>query len=267
MKTFDAEALKKELARLYSDSSKHSSYQSVPGFVADAVGYQVKIDEDWRGDRIRLDYILSRLSGPEYRSWGDFGANTGFFSLSLAHADPGRRVLAIEANPNHAAFIRRIADAFGLGNLEVIGRSITSHSLGSIQRQDVLLHLNVLHHAGLDFDVGCFEEPDGFLPYAQDYLSKLRECARVLVFQMGTNLWGDKSKPIIDYRDDEAKLALLTQLLVRSGWSIEDTAYATRGHDGVIRYQSVKSANDLGLLALSNHVGEFYRRPLFICSA
>lgn len=266
MKIINAEALKAELTDLYSDLSKHSSYQSIPGFVADAIGYQVEINEDWRGDRVRLDYILSRLSGNNYRRWGDFGSNTGFFSLNLAHDDPGRHVLAIEANANHADFIRRVASAFELGNLEVIGRPMAIDDLQSIPRQDVLLHLNVLHHAGADFDVGRVNGPDDFLSYAQTYLERLHECTRILVFQLGTNLWGDKSRPIIDYRDDDAKLVLLSQLLVRSGWRIEDVAYATRGVDGLIQYQSVNAAEGLSHLGLSSHVGEFYRRPLYICS-
>lgn len=282
MKNIDAAAFKAELAGLYADLSKHSIYQSVPGFVAEAIDYHVEINEEWRGDRVRLDYILSRLSDRDGKRWGDFGANTGFFSLSLAHADPDRKVVAIEANPNHATFIRRIADAFELENLEVIGRSIASDDLVSLPRQDVLLHLNVLHHAGADFDVGRVTGPGDFLPYARAYLERLHAATRTLVFQVGTNLWGDKARPIIDYRDDAAKLALLAQLLDDSGWKIDDVAYAAWCSSGAsIRYrplagvdmeslgkcESTEIAPALARFKLGKHMGEFYRRPLFTCSS
>jgi hypothetical protein len=276
MKTVDKEAFKAELAGLYSDLSKHSAYQSIPDFVARIIDYQVPINEDWRGDRVRLDYILSRLSDRSLHHWGDIGANTGFFSLSLANADPQKQVLAIEANPNHADFIRRIGEVFELANLQVMGRPIAIDDLATIPRQDVLLHLNVLHHAGADFDKGFVTGPDDFLPYAETYLRRLHACTRVLVFQVGTNLWGDKGRPIIDYREDAAKLKLLSQLLCSSGWHIDDVAYATRTIGGAIAYEPLSPRLRAGTQAeqttalagfdLSSHIGEFYRRPLFFCT-
>lgn len=280
MKIVDSQALKAELEILYADLSKHSVYQSIPGFVAEKIGYQVSINEDWRGDKVRLDYILRRLGDAGHPSWGDFGANTGFFSLSLAHDHPDRKVLAIEANPNHADFIRKIAEVFELRNLEVLGRPVALDDLASLPPLDVLLHLNVLHHAGADFDKGLVTGTDDFLPYAVDYLQRLRSRCRILVFQMGTNLWGDKAKPIIDFRADAAKLEMLTLLLARGGWRIEDVAYATRRAGEAIRYESLAdvAATTQGPhagegaeailrgMGLDNHIGEFYRRPLFFCS-
>ena len=280
MKNINKDALKSKLAGLYADLSKHSSYQSIPDFVASVLGYQVQINEDWRGDRVRLDYILSRLPDPANRLWGDFGANTGFFSLSIARAWPEREVLAIEANPNHADFIRRVGDAFDVRNLQVIGRPIAIDELETIPRRDVLLHLNVLHHAGSDFDQGRVTGPDDFLHYAREYLQRLRASTRVLVFQVGTNLWGDKAKPIIDFRDDAGKLAMLSDLLTASGWQIDDVAYPTRQGSGRIHYQPLPGtgqlakpgepgtiASALESFALDDHIGEFYRRPLFFCTS
>jgi hypothetical protein len=280
MKSIDTDAFKAELVKLYTDPSKHSAYQSIPDFVSHAIGYQVRINEDWRGDRVRLEYILARLPSHELHQWGDFGANTGFFSLSLAHDTPTRQVLAIEANPNHANFIQRISDVFEINNISVAEQSITIDGLATIPRQDVLLHLNVLHHAGADFDKGRVTGPSDFLAYAQTYLERLHACTRILVFQVGTNLWGDKSKPIIDYREDAAKYELLSQLLLRSGWKIDDVAYAKWREGKPVCYQSLSDVMRdaarptarqlqaaLNQFDLSRHLGEFYRRPLFICSS
>lgn len=281
MKNIDTEAFKAELVGLYTDSSKHSAYQSIPEFVSRALGYQVQINEDWRGDRVRLAYILAHLQGHDLHHWGDFGANTGYFSLSLAHDSTARQVLAIEANPTHANFIQRIADVFEMDNITVVGRPVAIDDLETIPHQDVLLHLNVLHHAGADFDKDRVTGPDDFLAYAQTYLERLHACTRILVFQVGTNLWGDKSKPIIDYREDAAKYHLLSQLLLRSGWNVDDVAYPAWREGKPVCYQSISSAIPeptssaatrelqaaLDELDLSRHIGEFYRRPLFICSS
>ena len=277
-------ALKASLASLYSDKSKHSSYQSVPDFVAKVIDYQEAIQENWRGDSVRLSYIESRLASKELVNWCDFGANTGFFSLTLAHRYPERQLLAVEANPNHAAFISKIIQAFHMGNIQVLGEPITLETLAKVQGQDVMLHLNVLHHAGADFDKGLVSGTDDFLTYAEEYLRRLRKCTRKLVFQLGSNLWGDKSKPIIDHRADAEKLALFAGLLQRAGWRIDEVAYAANNEGRSIEYRAlsfdVTSAleSDLPRISmpkiesalehfnLSNHIGEFYRRPLFICT-
>ncbi len=276
MKQIDAASLREELANLYGDLSKHSNYQSIPRFVANAIDYHVNINESWRGDRVRLEYIRSRLP-VNTGSWGDFGANTGYFSLSLAQENPGLRVFAIEANRNHASFIRRIVSAFKLDNIEVIEKPIGIADLASLPRFDVLLHLNVLHHAGADFDTGLVTGPSDFVTYASRYLHRLLDCTDTLVFQIGTNLWGDKSLPIIDFQKDAAKLELLFGLLVDAGWRVDEVAYAVRNKEDSIGYVPLPQAclqpgttaqlvEALEPFNLANHTGEFYRRPLFIAS-
>ena len=277
MSELDKGALRDTLSRLYADMSKHSTYQTVPDFVSEVIDYQVQIDENWRGDRVRLRYFERRLAGHAGRRWADFGANTGFFSLSLAHADPARQVMAIEGNPNHATFIRTIAEAFDLSNVEVLSRAVTIDDLDTLPTQDVMLHLNVLHHAGADFDAGRVDTADDFLGYAHTYLMRLRARVGTLVFQVGTNLWGDKGKPVIDYTDDVGKLVLLADLLRNAGWRIESVAYPTRPADGPIEYVDLPAGLDLADRAaiglalapynLHEHRGEFYRRPLFVCHA
>lgn len=278
MSEVDNRALRQTLSQLYADMSKHSAYQTVPDFVSDVSGYKVKIDEGWRGDRVRLRWIERVLADTVGRRWSDFGANTGYFSLSLAHIDSSREVLAIEANPSHAEFIRVIAETFRIENLEVIARAIGIDDLELLPPQDVMLHLNVLHHAGADFDVGKVSTTEEFFDYSCIYLNRLRARATWLVFQVGTNLWGDKAKPVIDYNDDAGKLMMLAKILDRSGWRIKRIAYPTRPlEDSEIEYCDLppgvdladRSAIDEALIPfnIGEHRGEFYRRPLFLLSA
>lgn len=285
MKAMDPKTTKKILSELYANTSKHSSYQNVPDFVADAIDFRVEIREDWRGDRVRLDYIESVPLLSAGNNWCDFGANTGYFSLTIAHRHPERKVLAIEANPEHISFIETVTQCFAMENVSVIGEPITIETLSQVPKQDVMLHLNVLHHAGADFDQGKVNGREDFLHYAVEYLRRLQECTDMLVFQLGSNLWGDKTKPIIGSNDDAAKLILFSDLLVRANWKIDHIAYAAKAGNSVIEYRAVKfglvsALSDLptGVPAtriekalhefdLGSHIGEFYRRPLFICSS
>jgi hypothetical protein len=270
-----------ELKRFYEQTSKHSSYQSVPEFVGAALDYEEPIARNWRDDKNRLRYIESRAQPGSGESWTDFGANTGFFTLSLAHKHPATRFLAIEANRVHATFIRRVTELFSLRNVEILDRPIGLEDLPSLPKSDVMLHLNVLHHAGKDFDSAHVKDVEQFAPYARRYLAGLRSACSRLVFQMGSNLWGDKLKPIISREDDVGKLKLYCELIADAGWTVRSVAYP--GADAeAIEYDDLDPSlvtrlgdaqwdnigalvtNALARFSLERHIGEFYRRPLFI---
>ncbi|HEY4292530.1 hypothetical protein [Luteibacter sp.] len=269
-----------ELHDLYADASKHSQYQSLPVFVAEAIGYQETIDQGWRGDTPRFNYIRSRRAPAPGEHWADFGANTGYFTLSLARDHPETQFTAIEANRNHANFITRIAEAFELKNVSVLADAVGLRGIPSLPRVDVMLHLNVIHHAGHDFDREEVPTLDNFGSYAVEYLKALRGCAAEVFFQMGSNWGGDKSMPLVPVTADVEKLALMAGYLVDSDWAIESVAYPERTDAGVaysaidhrIPQQLNARSIDLELLSgqlaeldLNKFPGEFYRRPLFHC--
>ena len=275
-------ALKDELRRLYSARSKHSAYQNIPDFVSEALGYSEQIDEGWRGDRPRLEWILDKRTPGNGERWVDFGANTGFFTLSLARQYPQAEFVAVEANPDHAQFIARIADCFELQNVNVIDRAIGLDDLATLPRCDLLLHLNVLHHAGHDFDQQKVRSTDQFPGYARRYLSALKGSADAIVFQIGSNWGGDKTLPLVPADDDIQKLRVFSEWLHAAGWNQVSTACAR--HLDRICYDDIaqavvaalssgeqlgdaRLAQALSAFDLASFPGEFYRRPLFLCNA
>lgn len=270
--------LKAELQRLYADASKHAVYQNVPDFVSARLGYVEPIDEGWRGDRPRLAYLLAVRKPVPGETWLDFGANTGFFALSLAHQFPDAAFVAVEANAHHAEFIQRIARHFHMSNVEVVQRAVGLGELQSLPRVDFLLHLNVLHHAGSDFDGALVRTRGDFPKYAVDYLAALGEVAPAMLFQMGSNWGGDKGQPLVGTRDDVGKLEMFSTWLQRAGWRPDGIAYASRRDDGPVTYDNLEPTLLRGLAEggpgaadarawgwLDRFPGEFYRRPLFLC--
>ncbi|KFI21812.1 class I SAM-dependent methyltransferase [Nitrosococcus oceani] len=270
---------KHELHRLYADASKHSTYQNIPDFVSTALGYTEPIDEAWRSDRPRIAYLQKRCAPQPGEHWGDFGANTGFFTLTLAYQHPDTRFTAIEANPNHAHFIRRVAECFKLANVEVLDRTIGLYELNELPKFDFLLHLNILHHAGHDFDSNIVLSIDRFPDYAMTYMNILRKRTRRMLFQIGNNWGGDKQQPLIGTREDYAKLHMFSRWLNDAGWHINAIAYPQKAAGGFISYddfaiptnKALLSSTDTGLqlaisaIGLDKFHGEFYRRPLFLC--
>jgi len=264
--------LKSELQRLYADSSKHSVYQNVPDFVSAELGYTESIDEGWRGDRPRLAFLAECRTPATGETWLDFGANTGFFTLSLARQFPRTSFLAVEVNPNHARFIERVANYFEMRNVEVIQRAVGLRELPTLPRSDFMLHLNVLHHAGHDFDAELVPKKGDFAEYARRYLSSLRAVTNAMLFQMGSNWGGDRNQPLVDVRADAEKLATFGAWLRDSGWTPIAIAYAHRREDGRAEYERLDghAAEQSGegspsWAFLDRFPGEFYRRPLFWC--
>ena len=271
-----------ELKKLYSDSSKHSVYQNIPDFVAKEIDYKEEIDSGWRDDRIRLEYLLKHVQPKSGESWGDFGANTGFFTLTLANENRDTNFVAIEANDNHAQFIQTIKSAFDLNNVSVMG-AVALDELDTIPKTDFMLHLNVLHHAGHDFDADKLTSIDGFPEYAVAYLNKLGLRVNRMLFQIGSNWGGDKSLPLVPVPDDFDKLKLFADILIESGWKFDAVSFPTKV-DGNVMYVDIPdmvlnalNENRIGdvesdlnsyfqTVRLEQFPGEFYRRALFICS-
>lgn len=278
-----SEREKDALLRLYADSTKHSSYQSMPQFVIEQTGLRADIQQSWRGDQCRYAWIQRvLLNEPSGLRLCDFGANTGFFALSLAHDRPYDSVTAIEANPNHARLIERVAKLTGMTNLLVRRAAIELRDIPDCGSFDVMLHLNVLHHAGADFASGVIAGPSDFAPYARLYLGQLRKLSRILVIQIGTNLWGDKGLAIVPAEDDAGRLRFLSSLLLDSGWCIRSIAYARKADGTPIEYRPMAAdivtalnrrepltdgqlSAALTVYNLPTHTGEFYRRAIFVC--
>jgi hypothetical protein len=274
--------LAEQLHALYQEPSKHHAYQSVPDFVSEVLDYREPIDDHWRGDHCRLRYLLTALPFEQLRTITDIGANTGFFSLSLAHRFPHLQVTACEPDGTHAKFIRTIASTFRLPNLDVIPKGVTLRSLSGWQRKDAALLLNVLHHAGYDFDATLPRTRAAFDDHARQYLRGIATKRAHLFFQMGSNWGGDKANPLVPRDAHVEKLRYMSGLLVDGGWRIGRVAFPTRV-DGAVTYRDLPQdlvtalntdpadVDDAAIMRavetynLDQFPGEFYKRPLFTC--
>lgn len=272
--------LKEKLEALYNDGSKHSRYQNIPEFVRNELGYTETIDENWRGDTARFTYLMNALSFGDGKSIGEIGANTGFFILSLAHANPSSMFYAYEINATHAAFIQDIGESFQMKNLEVKAQGVDMEGIAAMDNHDILLNYNVLHHAGVDFDTDKIASVEDYEAYATEYLRRMAAKTKKMVFQIGSNWGGNKLKPLIPLSDDAEKIAFNARLFKNAGWKILDISLHTRQNE-VLAYRAIPSdvLNQINqcpvgeekaivekLVDLSEFPGfsEFYRRPIFI---
>lgn len=266
--------LKHKLAGLYHDQTKHSRYQNIPHFVCQALNYSESIDENWRGDSARYRYLLKEFSSSAESVFGDIGANTGFFTLSLAHEMKGSRFYAYEMNKKHTRFMELIKGHFCMENIRVIPQRVDLSGIEQLPVHHVLINFNVLHHAGVDFDKNFFMNESNFTDYAQIYLSKLKSKTSMMYFQMGYNWGGNKKKPIVPVDNQESMIRYEVDIFKQCGWEIvkialfnyEDKQYHNLSPSALNAVCNKESCG-LGKIIKSfrmSEVSEFYKRPLIL---
>lgn len=258
------DAQKQELLSYYDDHSKHSHYQNYPSFVGEALGTKSGIDENWRGDTARYHYMEAHIPFDRFVSVGDIGANTGRFCLDLAHSHPSIRFTAIERNPNNIRFISLVKESFSMCNIETLCGTAEYGNISDLGKYDAVLLMNVLHHAGVDFDMDLVRSPDKVEDYIVRYLIRLKEITGFLVFQMGYNWGGDKSKPIVSPSCPDAMIEYMQRVCDKSGWEISATAlYESKTKAYVDSASPERDVLHPDFLSNS----EFYKRPLYFLTA
>jgi hypothetical protein len=165
-------------------------------------------------------------------------------------------------------------------NLVVKAQGVDMEGISLMEKHDILLNYNVLHHAGVDYDTDKIAAVEEYEKYATEYLKRLKAKTEFMVFQIGSNWGGNKQKPIIALSDDAEKIAFNARMFKNAGWEIIDISLHTR-KNGILEYRPlskeiIKQLNDckvgeekpivLQQVDLSEFPGlsEFYRRPVFI---
>jgi len=243
------------LKNLYSQTSKHSQYQIVPRALRPFLG-DLTVPMQTRHEEERLSFILDRLDFHDL-SVVDIGGNTGFFPIELFGRGV-QKVVLIEGNPVHCAFVAEAARILGVENQLVIHqRYMTFGEDLDLVDGDVTLLLNVIHHIGDNFG------PD--LPTIQGVkeamcqaLNSLASRTRFLVLQIGFNWKGQTDCPLFERGTKTEMIEYVTEC-TRSSWSIEHIGIAEK-NSAEVSYRELSSSN----INRSDALGEFLNRPLFV---
>lgn len=260
--------LKDFLLERYSDGSKHSVYQNIPSFIELKLKLNPKLDNLWRSDIPRWDLLQDFFSENEIQSVADVGANTGYFSFNFANTFPQLSVSAFELNPNHVDFIKKLSDYFEIRNVKGFCDKLTLENASAFPEHDLILYMNIAHHIGHDFNKEVSTK-ENIQQSIIDIVSQLSKKCKWLVYQMGYNWGGDKTKPIIDLNDDVKKYRWTKEIFDKSGFEIALTAIATRVGDSMeycdlnIDVSDEALQEQLDELNVSNN-SEFFRRPFFV---
>lgn len=245
---------KEELIKLYAKKSKHSNYQILPRQLAGILSGG-DVQTTTRYERERLAYILQRVD-PANKTVLDIGANTGFFGFELLDAG-AKSVHCYEGNKEHAEFASLAAGALGLGTRMRVTNDYFSFKGAHQEQYDIVLLLNVLHHVGDDY--GC---KDTSINEAKrlmiDQLNSLRAQAGTIVFQLGFNWQGDRTKPLFLHGTKREMIDFIAEG-TRGVWRVAGKGIAERQDDNIM-YSDLDDTN----IERDDSLGEFLNRPIFI---
>jgi len=221
LKSSDWADSKDDLVRLSclleKNVGRFSNYQVIPGFIREMIpeigntGYQQR--------QICLDASRYRWLREQYKETGfkavEIGANLGYFSLRLAD-DCGAEVTAYEPLSDYAEICRILSSVGKVKEkVSVINREVDFEGLLTLPFSDLMIHLNVLHHAGSSFDLNRVSKRQHWRSHAREYLRRLSEKTSFLFFQTG-NMWN--GEPLFPGAD---AVPFTAELLENSNWRVE----------------------------------------------
>ncbi len=214
---------RKKLIELLKEESKHSGYQMLPPCLVEVMGEApAGLVGDKRQDASRYDWFNCKWDS-SVNSIIDIGANLGYFSFR-ALKDFNVKINAYEPYEPHAEAMSIIRELCGFNPEEVIisNKSVGMKEIDALPAADLLILLNVLQHAGEDFDSDMVLSIEGWRDYAIGYLKKLRNKTRLMFFQMGYTWKGYEGKLC----QDNDIIDFTVKLLDEAGWHIRHCGIA-----------------------------------------
>ena len=272
------EKMIQELKNLLETETKHGNYQTLPPALLNLDSsldkYSPKIE---KLDIQRYKWITSKIDFKEKKVL-DIGGNIGYFSLRLA-TEKDARVTIYEPFEKHSRLIDIGKKLLNLSDQKLINikKGIGLEDIKKLDRQDIVLLLNVVQHAGEDFDKLLVKEISEWKEYAVKYLLEIRNISNYLVFQNGYTWLGDNG----ELCQESEILDFTIQLLKESGWEIKycgiikninkpcysDYQFNLTDRN---RHPLINNWNRIVFNALNKiknypYTYRFMQRPLFVC--
>jgi len=219
-KALSQELLKQLNELIPQEKGEHHNYQDLASLVQVLsgepylVGYQheqIPIDQE------RYQWLRTRIaSRAGLRSVLEIGGNLGYICLRLVQ-ELGLRATCLEPIEDYVRISNLLAKGFGLEHLYQSRPALVLwNNIEELPQADVVINLNVIHHAGRVFDCDVVTRLGGWTAYTQSYLEKLVHKGRYLFFQTG-NTW-----PAARLFQNTEAPEFLSGILERSGWRVID---------------------------------------------
>lgn len=280
-KKLGSEALCQLNRLLPLEKQEHYNYQDLASLIQSLTGQELAVDykhEQIPIDQERYPWIKDRIASiPKAESVVEVGGNLGYICLRLVN-ELGLRASCHEPIEDYMRISNFIAEELGLAHLyKGHATSVLWDNISELPEADVIVNLNVLHHAGRVFDCDVVREMGGWASYAQSYLEKLVHKGKYLFFQTG-NTWPEKRL----FENTEAP-EYLASILRNSGWEVTHIGICSNLPNLTISSYSLDQINSIPRIWCqrnrTTHLVDYYyqdkvvasfstglaQRPIFFC--
>ena len=178
----DISKLKKILNK---KTSKFENYQEIPEFILNKLlkeSIKIKYKQNQLSlDKARLNFLTSNLKFfPEKVL--EIGSNIGYFVFSLLN-NFNCKVVAYEPIKDYAEIITLLSKFLKIEKqINVYSKAVKLKNIKSLPMSDLIIELNVLHHAGNYFDKSDVEKLGGWRKYALKRLRMYRKKNKIFIF-------------------------------------------------------------------------------------
>lgn len=192
--------------------------------------------DDVFGVRDRLLTVKHVLNGISLGRIVDLGGHSGFFSLSLVDCGMATSSIVYDLDTGALDMGKKMAAALDLQEKVVFKeQAISLDFVRSMDTVDSIICLNLIHHAGVLFDVDIVKSL-GWEEYARQWLLSMREKADILILGVGFKA----QKPPHWNVSRFERPARFLKIAEQSGWSV---IYDANVYD--IRKYGISKANGL----------------------
>lgn len=184
--------------------SRHLNYQN----------FEEKIDlknKKINLDNLRFDWIKQIIAKRKIKSLTDIGSNLGYMCVMFnKHYD----TKCIGYEYEKPTFVRANKLKKNIDNIKYINKGLNLKNLNKIKYSDLIVHLNVLHHAGHMYDKKIIYDKKDWLDYSIKYLKILSQKSKFLFFQTGNVNYNQ------NYFENKETYKILPFILNKAGWKI-----------------------------------------------
>jgi hypothetical protein len=186
--------------------SRHSNYQN---FIESKY---IKNKNYINLDEIRFDWIKKIIkSSDKIKSITDIGSNLGYMCLKF---NEHFKTQSVGYEYEKPTFIKANKIKNKIKDVKYINKGLNISNLSKIKKTDLLVHLNVLHHAGHMYDKKLIKSKNDWTKYSIKYLNLLTKKSKYLFFQTG-NVNFNKN-----YFENNETFNILPLILKQAGWKI-----------------------------------------------
>ncbi len=196
---------------------KSNEYRRLPKRVERQLNLKTnQYKNDDFGIEIRYNLIKNKLLNSGIKSVVDLGGKSGFFSIQMLDENIISRACVYDVSSNALKFGNKIAKYLGLENeINFIEKKLSIDNINNIPNADVVLCLNLIHHAGVFFDIDLVGER-GWAEYAVDFLKILRKKYRIAAVSVGFK----GKKPVNWLIPNRLRPVYFNKIANKAGWKV-----------------------------------------------